>query len=106
MSKIVKEKNIIKKFFFNWQSQRFYNEIYWLKKLSKYDFSPKILDINYPKQILTITNEGENINKNNVPPNWEKQLKKILILLKKNNCFHGDINSENLLVKKKKIKIG
>ena len=32
-----------------------------------------------------------------------KQLKKILYVLKKNNCFHSDIKPDNLLLNKKKL---
>ena len=105
MSKIIRENKIIKKIFYNWQSNRFINEIYWLKKLAKYNFTPKILDINYQKKIITLTNEGNRLNLSNLPGNWENQLQKIIKILKKNNCFHGDINSENLLVKNKKLKL-
>ncbi len=105
MSKIIRKNKIIKKIFYNWQSNRFINEIYWLKKLAKYNFTPKILDINYQKKIITLTNEGNRLNLSNLPGNWENQLQKIIKILKKNNCFHGDINSENLLVKNKKLKL-
>ena len=105
MSKIIIEKDVVKKIFYNWQKKRFFNEIFWLKKFSKYKFSPKILNVNYPDRILTITNEGETINNYNAPSDWKEQLEKILILLKKNNCFHGDINPGNILIKNKKIKL-
>ena len=105
MSKIIIEKNVIKKIFYNWQKKRFFNEIFWLKKFSKYNFSPKILNIDYGARVLTITNEGDTISKYNAPSDWKKQLDKILILLKKNNCFHGDINPGNILVKNKKLKL-
>ena len=36
---------------------------------------------------------------------WPKQLNKILHILKKNNCFHSDINPQNVLVKNNKLKL-
>ncbi len=105
MSKIIYENNTIKKKYYDWQNERFINEIYWLKKLSKFNFVPKVLAIDYKKRVLTLTNEGQRVNSFNIPKNWKVQLNKILNLLIESNCFHGDINSENLLVKNKKLKL-
>ena len=62
----------------------FLNEIYWLKKLNRYKFVPKILNINYKKKIISLSYEGEKITNLNKPNNWKTKLKKILFLLKKN----------------------
>ena len=105
MSKIIYENNTIKKIFFNWQYERFLNEIHWLKKFKNCDFTPKILKINFEKKIIELTNVGVRINSTNLPKNWLNQLGTILKTLKQNNCFHGDINSENILVKNKKLKL-
>jgi hypothetical protein len=105
MSKIIYENRIVKKIFYDWQKDRFINEIYWLKKLSKYKFIPKIIDIDYKNRILIITNEGDKLTSSNLPSNWQNQLNKILKCLSQNNCFHGDINSENILVRNKKLKL-
>ena len=96
---------IVKKYFSNNTSSQFYNEIFWLKRLEKFGFVPKIKNIDYRKYIISISNEGDEISKKNKPHDWSKQLNKILYILKKNNCFHSDINPQNVLVKNNKLKL-
>ena len=98
-------KKVVKKYFTKKNSSHFLNEIYWLRKLKNYKFIPKILNIDYENLILSVTYEGDRISTKNKPYNWKKQLQLILKQLKKNNCFHSDIKPENLLVKKKKLKL-
>ena len=96
-------KTEVKKFFLSKNESLFLNEIYWLKKLEKYNFVPKILDIDHENLSISMSNQGEKINNKNKPINWRYQLKQILKILKKINCFHSDIKPDNLLVKNKKI---
>lgn len=98
-------KKVVKKYFTKKNSSHFINEIYWLKKLKNHKFTPKILNIDYKNLIISITYEGEQISNENKPFDWKNQLQSILKQLKKNNCFHSDIKPENLLVKKKKLKL-
>ena len=70
--------------------------------MKDFKFVPKILNIDYQNKIITISYEGDKISLKNRPKNWLKQLEKILLILKKNNCFHSDIKPDNLLVNKKK----
>lgn len=100
---ILLNKKVVKKTFLSKNSHLFYNEIYWFKKLKKYQFIPKILNIDYKNFTISISYEGERICLKNKPKNWSKQLEKILYILKKNNCFHSDIKPDNLLVNKKKL---
>ncbi len=102
MTVLVSGKVFEKKFLPN-QKSLFLNEIYWLKKLKKYNCVPKIYKIDNKKLTISISYAGEKINNKNKPIDWKKQLKKILIILKKNNCLHSDIKSDNLLVKNKKL---
>ena len=102
MSVYIKKK-IVKKFFLSRDKILFYNELYWLKKFKKYEFVPKILDIDYKNYAISLSHVGERISKNNKPKDWVNQLSKILNYLKKKNCFHSDIKPDNLLVKNKKL---
>ncbi|MDC0859215.1 hypothetical protein OAP45_00080 [Candidatus Pelagibacter sp.] len=102
MTVLIKNK-IVKKYFASKDSHLFLNEIYWLNKLSKYKFFPKILKVDYQKKIISTSYEGDIISSKNKPNNWSEQLKEILNILKKNNCFHSDIKPDNLLVKKNKL---
>ena len=96
---------IVKKYYSPHTERQFHNEIFWLKKLKKYGFVPKIINVDYDNLIISIANEGKEISEKNKPHNWSKQLNKILNILKKNNCFHSDINPQNLLVKSNKLKL-
>ena len=96
-------KNLVKKKFLSKNSHLFLNEIYWLNKLKKHNFVPKISHIDYKNFTISMTYEGEKISSKNKLKNWSKQLKKILYILKKNNCFHSDIKPDNLLLNKKKL---
>lgn len=97
------ENTNVKKYFAKKDNHLFLNEIYWLRKFENYKFFPRIIDIDYKKKIILISHEGEKISNKNKPHNWLKQLKKILFILKKNNCFHSDIKPDNLLVKNGKL---
>lgn len=83
----------------------FKRELFWLQHFNDTDITPKLID--YDKENLTILMEdcGEPINKINFPNDWEKQLARILSILKKNNCRHNDLSDEEILVKNNKIKI-
>lgn len=96
---------IVKKYYSPHTEKQFNNEIFWLKKLKKYGFVPKIINIDYKNLILSISYEGKEISAKNKPNNWSKQLDKILNILKKNNCFHSDINPQNILVRSNKLKL-
>ena len=96
-------KNFVQKKFLSKNAHLFLNEIYWLNKLKNHKFVPKILNIDYKNFTISMTYEGEKISSKNKIKNWPKQLKKILYILKKNNCFHSDIKPDNLLVNQKKL---
>ena len=96
-------KNLVKKYFSVNNISIFYNEIFWLKKFQKYNFVPRILDIDYHNHIISLSYEGKKISDKNKPIDWVNQLKNILYFLQKNNCFHSDIKCDNLLVNKNKL---
>ena len=97
------EKNTVKKYFLSSDSSLFYNELYWLKKLQKFQFTPKIINVDYKNFVISLSYVGKKISSSNKPKNWQNQLKDILQHLKKNNCLHSDIKPDNLLVKNKKL---
>ena len=86
MTVLISGKVCKKKFLPNHRSL-FLNEIYWLKKLKNYDFVPKIYKIDEKRLTILISYAGEKIGNKNKPINWKKQLKKILIILKKKQLF-------------------
>ena len=74
-----------------------------VRKLKKYKFIPKIIDVDYKNYVISLSYVGEKISNYNSPKNWSYQLKRILYHLKKNNCLHSDIKPDNLLVKNKRL---
>ena len=98
--------NIVKKVFKkNNHLAKMKSEISSLKKLSSFDISPKILKVDFKKRTIHLENVGQNISKSNKPKNWRAQLLKILMILKKQGISHRDLKLEEILVKKKKIRI-
>ena len=75
--------NIVKKYFLSRNISLFYNELYWLEKLKKYKFIPKIIDVDYKNYVISLSYVGEKISNYNSPKNWSNQLKRILYHLKK-----------------------
>ena len=80
MSVYIKQK-IVEKYFLSRDKILFYNELYWLKTLKKYEFVPKIIDIDYENYVISLSYIGERISKNNKPKDWTNQLRKILTYL-------------------------
>ena len=60
MSVYIKKK-IVEKYFLSRDKILFYNELYWLKKLKKYEFVPKIIDIDYENYVISLSYIGERI---------------------------------------------
>ena len=77
------------------------NEIYWLNKLSKLDFVPKIINTNDME--YTMDYVGVPVQANNLPDNWRIQVDIILDKLEKNKCCHNDIKNEEILIMNDKI---
>ena len=72
------------------------NELSWLNKLNDFNHTPKVISHNKNKLILSYA--GEPLDTNNLPENWEIQIKEILDKLNEINCSHNDIKPTDLLV--------
>ena len=79
----------------------FENEVFFLKKLSKYDCFPKII------RILNMEIEMSFCGTNFVElygiEDWRQQIKNILNILQKEKIYHNDFHQNNFLRKNKKI---
>ena len=62
MTVLISKKIVQKKFLQN-HSSLFFNEIFWLKKLKKYNCVPKIINIDFKNLIISISYEGKQIEK-------------------------------------------
>lgn len=83
----------------------FINEIKWLSILKYFNRSPDLIYYNMNKKIIVMSNMGEVISRNNIPDDWELQIKYISDGLKYFGCAHNDIKPSEILVKDKKINI-
>lgn len=99
------KKNIVKKVFLEKNFKKIENEIYCLKKLSKYNITPNLLKIDLNNRSIFMDNVGERINFKNAPKNWKKQLRNILEILKREGIEHQDLKIDEILVRDSKIKI-
>lgn len=77
------------------------NECKYLKLLSRYDISPKILDSDFNS--LIITDCGDTLTLENCPSDWKEQIINIYNILKKENIYHNDIKIDNFTVLNNKI---
>tara|TARA_R110000772_G_scaffold115621_10_gene220488 strand:+ start:500 stop:928 length:429 start_codon:yes stop_codon:yes gene_type:complete len=90
-----------KKTFFNEKEME--KEIYFLEKLSKYEYFPKVVGINKEKIELEMSFCGEILDETENPKLWKKQVKKIIEILEKEMVYHNDMHHENFLHKDGKI---
>ena len=81
------------------------NEKKWLEKLKNSDIIAKPIHFDDKSRIITTEYSGENINKYNLPKNWEDQRDHIIETLRNNNCRHNDIKPNEILVYNGKLKL-
>lgn len=79
----------------------FNKEIKCLKCLFGLDHFPLLLAIDYDNLEIYMNYCGKNVNKNNIPRNWKKQIDKIITSLDELNIYNNDFWINNLLVHKK-----
>ena len=89
--------NNIKKIFSD--KKNFEKEKYWLKLLQKYDFVPKIINIDNNNLTIEMENCGTPVDINNKPKDFNIKLKNIQNSLDKDNLYHNDIHKKNLLIR-------
>ena len=78
-------------------------EKYWLTKLADSGFTPKLLFIDNEKQTLYMEYCGDRVNKSQNVINKVNLFNEILI--NKYNCYHNDINWNNIVTKDNNIYI-
>ena len=83
----------------------FSREVSYLRRLRKLDFVPKILYADYVTHALYMTFAGERLTRQNLPANWEQQIKNIIAGLRNSDVQHNDIKTDELLVLNGKIMV-
>jgi len=79
------------------------NEKFWLIKLKDSGITPELIFYDDLKEILVTKYVGEKLCFENMPENYQDQLKNIIKILKDYNCRHNDIKNEELTVLNNKI---
>ena len=82
----------------------FDREVYWLRRISN-EISPKFISSSKRVKTITMTYEGVYLTRENMPTDWEDQIKNILDILKKCGCNHNDIKPSELLILDGRIKL-
>jgi len=85
------------------QSHLFNREHRFLKKLQRYGFVPKIVQINKEKHMIKMIHCGPRLNAKNKPKDYIDQLKKISEILCKESIYHNDIELRNFVTQNEKI---
>lgn len=79
-------------------------EVYFLKKLSSYDFFPKIVRVDKINNELEMSFCGRALEEEEEKPkSWKKQIKEIIEILERENIYHNDMHDENFLCDDDKI---
>lgn len=99
LEKNVCAKQIIKGF----EYYIFEREIKWLERLQDFDRTPDLIKINDTYKILLTSYCGEPLKKENLPYDWDVQVKYIYSKLQEYGCCHNDIKPGDLLINKGKI---
>ena len=89
--------NKVKKFYSD--KSNFEKEKNWLTILQKFDFTPKIYNIDHKNMSIEMENCGMPFDVNNKPMNFDKNFKRLQKTLNDNKIYHNDIHKNNLLVR-------
>lgn len=81
------------------------NEKKWLEKLKDTDIIARPIHFDDENRIITTEYAGEQLDKDNLPADWEAQRDKILEALAKHNCRHNDIKPTELVIQDGKIRL-
>jgi tRNA A-37 threonylcarbamoyl transferase component Bud32 len=110
--KIDKDRNLVTKTFsdrcnrlFKKFPKMFDREVYWLKKLSNSGITPKYISSNERCKSVTMEYAGEYLTKQNMPKDYEEQIKNIIDFLTQYQCSHNDIKPSELLILDDRIKL-
>lgn len=80
-------------------------EEHWLKKLSDSGITPGYISSDKRLKSVTMSYAGEYLTKQNMPKDYEEQIKNIIDVLKQYNCSHNDIKPSELLILDDRIKL-
>jgi len=101
---IDKDKNMAIKFVYAYQIYDVYRrEVYWIKRLQKYSWCPRLLFTDDDNFTLGMDYTGDKIRPSNLPSDWKLQIQQILRDLQNEGASHNDMYINNFLTKDGKI---
>lgn len=94
--------NIVKQLTTN-NIDQFNREVFWLEKLAGTGVAPELISYDQGNLSIVMTDCGEPISLEDIPPDWRAQLKAALEVLKVHNCRHNDLSEKEVLARDGKI---
>ena len=76
----------------------FEREVAWLLRLRDVPFVPDLISFDGDTKTIVTTYRGERLRRDNLPANWERQVRMIIHSLRTHGCSHNDIKPSELLV--------
>ncbi|HXW53516.1 MAG TPA: hypothetical protein VEL47_05370 [Myxococcota bacterium] len=97
---IFKEQNVVSKHVRSYlEFNVFDREVEMLMRLRNFKHVPKILAVDFEDNTIYMEYAGERLTKDNLPANWENQVKDIINGLRALGIQHNDIKNAEVLVK-------
>jgi len=76
----------------------FEREVYWLKQLADVPFVPNLIQFDDETKTIVTAFAGERLTRDNLPADWDMQIRTIILTLRSCDCAHNDIKPSELLV--------
>ncbi len=76
----------------------FEREVYWLQQLADVPFVPNLIQVDNETKTIVTAYAGERLTRDNLPADWDIQIRTIILSLRAFDCAHNDIKPSELLV--------
>ena len=83
----------------------FEREVYWLQQLADVPFVPKLIQFDEETKTIVTEFAGERLTRDNLPADWDMQVRTIILTLRAFDCAHNDIKPSELLVLNGKLSL-
>jgi hypothetical protein len=76
----------------------FEREVYWLQQFANVPFVPNLIQFDADTKTMVTVFAGERLTRDNLPADWDHQIKTMILTLRALDCAHNDIKPSELLV--------
>ena len=76
----------------------FEREVYWLQQLAHVPFVPNLIQVEAETKTIVTAYAGERLRRDNLPADWDDQIRTMILTLRAADCAHNDIKLSELLV--------